>query len=279
MKDNITALQIKIYTRKFWRTQKKDSLISILLSIVIFVLVLGITKGNMLQSFGGTRSGFFSIVSACIWIGIFNSIQLICREKNDIVKDELDKGLKASAYIGAHFVYQFFLCLIQSLIAFILCVIMIEGFMSGGIIFGAGFEYFFSIFLMIFSADAIALVISSVVSTPVVAMTVMPLVLILQLVMAGVIFELKGFTKLVSGLTVSKWGMRVMGSIGGMNNMVDNIYLKEYDFTYKIPHLDDVYEATAGNMFLCWFALIAFIVLSFIISVAALKLTTKHLKK
>ena len=39
------------------------------------------------------------------------------------------------------------------------------------------------------------------------AMTVMPFVLIVQLVMADVIFELNGTAKAVSNITVGKWSM------------------------------------------------------------------------
>ena len=149
--------QIWVYARKFYRTQQRDSLISILLGVAIAGVVVWITGDDMFKTYEDTKFGFFSIVSACIWIGIFNSIQLVCREKNDIVKDELDKGLYASSYIAAHFVFQIALCLIQSIIIMIICWIKID-FPSEGVIFGFSFmDYLITVFLIIFASDALAL--------------------------------------------------------------------------------------------------------------------------
>jgi len=120
---NNAILQIQIYTKKFFRTLKRESIVSIFIGIVITFLVMIVTGAKMFKTYEDTKSGFFSLICVCIWIGIFNSIQLVCREKNDIVKDELDKSLHASSYMAAHFIYQFFLCMIQSLIVFIIFVI------------------------------------------------------------------------------------------------------------------------------------------------------------
>ena len=118
--DNMAWLQTKIYTRKFFRTLKKESIISIIMGVIITILVMAVTEKKMFETFEGSKSGLFALVCVCIWVGIFNSIQLVCREKNDIVKDELDKSLHATSYMAAHFIYQFFLCLIQSFIVFII---------------------------------------------------------------------------------------------------------------------------------------------------------------
>ena len=75
--DEKRFLQIKIYTRKFFRTLKKESLISIIIGIVITMIVMAVTKENMFKTFEGTKSGLFSLICVCIWIGIFNSIQLV----------------------------------------------------------------------------------------------------------------------------------------------------------------------------------------------------------
>ena len=73
------ALQVMIYTRKFLRTLKKESIVSIIIGIVITILVMAIIGEDMFEEYGGTVKGFFCIVSVCIWVGIFNSIQLVCR--------------------------------------------------------------------------------------------------------------------------------------------------------------------------------------------------------
>lgn len=283
-KGNIRVLQMGIYTRKFFRTLRKESLISIIIGIIITVLVMMVTKKNMFERYEGTKSGFFSLICACIWIGIFNSIQLVCREKNDIVKDELDKSLHASSYMAAHFIYQLGVCIIQSIIIFIIFWFFVS---EGRYCEGNPIAYLITVFLIIYASDAMAFVVSSAVPSPIVAMTVMPLILLIQLVMAGVLFELEGFAEGVSYFTVSKWGMAAFGMIGEIcdGKMPTKVY---EELTAKnIPNVEleypkndmDAYCGSAGEIFLTWLILVLFIVAFFALSVIALKLTTKKLKK
>lgn len=273
--------QVFIYTRKFFRTQKRDCAVSIIIGVIISSLVVWITGDDMFTTYESTKSGFFSIVSACIWTGIFNSIQLICREKRDIVKDELDKGLSAASYIASHFVFQFMLCLAQGIIILIIYWNRID-FPTDGLIFSSSMpEYLITIFLLLYTADALALIISSIVSTSVVAMTIMPLILILQLVMSGVLFELSDAADKVANITISKWGMAAMGSIGNLNNteLPLKVSILYPEFIFPAREEEKIYAATSEHLGQIWTVLIIFIVCSYILSTLSLKLTTRRLKK
>ncbi len=278
-------LQIKIYTRKFLRTLRRESIISIFIGVIITFIVMFVTAENMFNKFEGTKSGLFSLICVCIWIGIFNSIQLVCREKNDIVKDELDKSLKASSYMAAHFIYQFFLCAIQSVIVFIIFYMYMVAGGNGDI--GNPIAYLITIFLIMYASDAMAFVISCAVPNPIVAMTVMPLLLLIQLVMAGVLFELDGAAKLVANLTVSKWGMSAFGMIGDITMLPSAVKDKLTDIpeemTANLPLISqndtNMFSGGAGEIFLCWLVFILFIVAFYFLSVFALKATTKRIKR
>ena len=278
-------LQIKIYTRKFLRTLKKESIISIFIGVVITFIVMFVTSEKMFSKFEGTKSGLFSLICVCIWIGIFNSIQLVCREKNDIVKDELDKSLKASSYMAAHFIYQFFLCAIQSVIVFIIFYITMLAGDKGDI--GNPLAYLITIFLIMYASDAMAFVISCAVPNPIVAMTVMPLLLLIQLVMAGVLFELDGAAKLVANFTISKWGMSAFGMIGDITMLPSAVRDKLTDIPEKqiakmqliSPNDTDMFSGGTGKIFLCWLIFILFIAAFYFLSVFALKATTRRIKK
>lgn len=289
--DEMGVLQIKIYTRKFFRTLKKESIISIIMGFIITLLVMFVTSKNMFDTFEGTKSGLFSLICVCIWIGIFNSIQLVCREKNDIVKDELDKSLHATSYMAAHFIYQCMLCAIQSLVVFVVFFIFM---VAGGKDIGFPLWYFITIFMVMLASDAMAFVISSIVPNPIVAMTVMPLLLLIQLVMAGVLFELKNVSAFVANFTISKWGMKAFGTIGEITrcetrvqNMIDMDKLppgtKLEDLGIKnngIPDVDmEAYGGEFGQVILCWLIFLLFIAVFYFLSVWALKATTKRIKK
>lgn len=270
--DNKGWLQIQIYTRKFFRTLKKESIISIFIGAIITLLVMYVTSKGMFKdgkAYNGTQSGMFALICACIWIGIFNSIQLVCREKNDIVKDELDKSLKATSYMAAHFIYQFILCTIQSIIVFGIFMLF-----EGDEMNGTAIEYLITIFLVMYASDAMAFVISAAVPNSIVAMTVMPLLLLVQLVMAGVLFVLEGAAEIVAYFTVSRWGMAAFGIIGDLEHM--------YDDRLRMllgRSLPDMYRGDTGDVVVCWLIFIVFIVVFYFLSVGALKLTTRKIKK
>ncbi len=84
-------------------------------SAVLMFIILIVTGNDMFKVYKDTKNGVFTIICGCVWIGLFNSIQSICRERA-IIKREYRTGLRLSAYITAHAVYEAFLCAVESLI-------------------------------------------------------------------------------------------------------------------------------------------------------------------
>ena len=132
-----------------------------------------------------------------------------------------------------------------------------------------------------------AFVISCAVPTPIVAMTVMPLLLLIQLVMAGVLFPLEGISEVIAYFTISKWGMSALGNIGNITQLPSRM---EKAFASVgmhieppegwIPKIDiDAYRGDSGEVLLVWIYLIAFAAAFYVLSVWALKTTTKRIKK
>jgi hypothetical protein len=149
---------------------------------------------------------------------------------------------------------------------------MFIDFNDTGIIFGNPIiEYFITIFLVIFSSDVMGLAVSSIVKTPNTAMTVMPFILIIQLIMSGVLFELDGIAKKIANLTISKWGMEAMGSIGNLND--DSLPLKMSLVFPNVTRLEveDAYDPTTEHLLKVWLVLLLFIVIFTLISIIALE--------
>ncbi len=270
--------QMTVYVKKNARLfmNQKDWKF-IIIAAVISLLVCAIVGKNMFGEDGtyeSAKSGFFAIISAAIWIGIFNSIQRVCKE-HETIRSEYRSGLHISSYVFSHVVFDFALCFVQALILVIICNIFIE-FPEDGIIFGNSLiEYFISLFLIIWGSDIMGLMVSSVASTPNVAMTAMPFVLILQLVMSGVLFELEGVWEKVANITYSKWGMSALGSIGDLNS--DDLPLKMSKIFPQVVRLESeaAYEATSSNLLSAW-GYICLIGLScIIISIVSLKIRNR----
>lgn len=267
--------QIGVYVKKFFGLFWNDkSWKSILFGVAISLIISLVVEDGTFEYWSSTQSGCFAIVSACIWVGIFNSIQNICKERA-ILKREHRSGLHISSYVIAHMIYQSVICLAQSIVMTIVCSIFIKHFPDQGIIFGPGFlEMFISFFLITYSADVLGLMISSIVKTTTTAMTVMPFILIFQLVLSGVLFTLSGTVEKIANLTISKWGMQAIGSTGGMEN--DNMFFSIASKNlYTLPTDSMNYDGTASHLLQCWGIMLLFIVLYCAISIISLEFIDK----
>ena len=106
--------------------------------------------------------------------------------------------------------------------------------------------------------------ISSIVKTPNTAMTVMPFILIIQLVMSGMIFELSGITELISKVTIAKWGLNAICVTANINAMDDYAPTLVAEYEYSVSHIAQL-----------WLTLILFTMIYGVISVISLKFVDK----
>lgn len=258
--------QIKVYVGKWFRLFLNErgykNLIS---SAIIAIIIAWVAGSDAFVTFKATRSGAFALVCACIWMGIFNSIQAICRER-DIIKREHRTGLHISSYVASHLIYGAALCLAEALITTIVLFIF-RDVPTMGLLLPSAIELFITFFLVIYSSHALGMVVSSIVKTPTAAMTVMPFVLIFQLVLSGIIFELEGAAKFLANFTVSKWGVNAICIIVDVNNMQGALFVEQAQKTD--------FEHTFGNLWMAWFLLAIYTVLYGIICVISLKFIDK----
>ena len=214
------AEQIGIFLGKFlrmfiyqndWKVLPMSALIAGLLAYVI--------RTDFMRNMEGTLKGAFAISCVALWNGCFNSIQVICRER-DIIKREHRSGMHISSYIIAHMIYQAMLCMAQTILTMYVFRIVgmkmpAEGFITNW--FRADLSV--TIFLITFSADMLALLISSIVRSTTGAMTVMPFILIFQLVFSGGFFDLPSWTSPLTALTLSRYGLTCINAQCDYNSL------------------------------------------------------------
>lgn len=273
--------QTKIYLAKHFRIfLHEKGWTFILFSALISIIVVFVVGGKMFKTYDATKSGFFAMISAAIWTGLFNSIQTICKERS-IIKYEHRTGLHMSSYIFSHVIYQAVICFAQALIMTIICFIFIKFPEEYHVFLPAFLEYFITFFLVMMSSDMMGIAISSIVKTPNAAMTVMPFVLIIQLLMSGVLFSLSGASKAVASFTVSKWGMEGLGCIGNMNDIPSSFQIKLENAGYNDvasqvhPAFKEAYEPIAENLLSVWGILLVFCVVLAVISIVSLEFIDK----
>ena len=215
---------------------------------LIISMCVGLTlRGKMFEDYSDTRSRLFAIVCVAIWIGLFNSVLEICKER-DSIKMDLNSGFNAFELFTSRFLVQGAVCLFQAIIIFIVCSLFVEFPSEGAIMSPSVFEYILSIFLIIFSADVMGLFISSLCTSNDIANRSLPFILIVRLIFSAQLFE----------FTISKWGMDLLGSIGNISDLKSNIPIEEKFF--------DAFEFTSSHVIGIWAILLLFIIIFSILS-------------
>ena len=271
------------------------------MSAIIAGLVTFVVGTNMFASQEGTLMGCFALTCVCVWNGCFNSIQSVCRERS-IIKREHRAGMHVSSYILSQMIYQFLLCLGQTLVTLLVCNVAGVRFPAEGIITPWGMaDIGITILLITYASDMMALMISCIVRTTTTAMTVMPFLLIFQLAFSGGFFHLEGFAKKITVLSVSRWGLDSLCAIGRYNEqkmvtLWNTIFkFKDIEYMGQKPLLElivkmqnenqvdnflywsgsyntnEAYVSTAQNVLKNWSGILILMLIFIIASVVALK--------
>lgn len=219
--------QIRVYTGKFFRIFINERDWKVIVFAVVISALLSLVMGSkMFVEKEFTRTGMFAIVSSMVWIGIFNSIQNVCRER-EIIKREHRTGLHITSYVAAHMIFQAVICAVQAVVMIVIYRIFME-FPQKGLVTGNFYvDIFICFFLILYASDMMGLAVSSVVKSTTAAMTVMPFLLIIQLILSGSIFPLTGPAKSISNLTISKWGQRTLLIEANLNEIPSTMLEEE----------------------------------------------------
>ena len=241
--------QIWIYLGKFlrmfvyqndWKVLPMAALIAGLVGMVI--------RTRLFQTMEGTLMGSFALVMVCIWNGCFNSIQVVCRER-DVIKREHRSGMHISSYICAHMIYQALLCLLQTVVTvYITRTVGVEYKGAGLITPLLMVDFGLSMFLITYASDMMALWVSTLAKTTTTAMTIMPFVLIFQLVFSGGMLSLPAWTNSITPLTISNPALKVLTAQSDYNrrpvqtvwNTVDKMKDREVSATITLGQAMDL---------------------------------------
>lgn len=214
------ASQVRIYFGKLIRMFVFQNDWKVLpLSALIAGMVAMVIRNDCFMTREGMLKGALALSCVALWNGCFNSIQVICRER-DILKREHRSGMHVSSYVISHVLYQGLLCLAQAVLTLYVCRVFGVKFPKEGILMSLfSMELTVTVFLITFAADMLSLFLSSLVHSTTAAMTIMPFVLVFQLVFSGGIFSVPEQLSGVSELTISKYGMRCIAAEGGYNEL------------------------------------------------------------
>ena len=245
----------------------------ILMGIILYICA----PDELYESYVQTKNLLFTFSCCAIWIGIFNSVQEICKERV-ILKREYMANLRLSSYIASKFVIQALLCFVQSLLLFTVFDLLI-GLPEEGVLHEtAAPEMLLTTYLTILSSSCMGLALSSVAKNPDRAMTLSPFLLVVQLVFAGIIFELEGAVELISNITISRWSISALGVSADLESLYDDFSSMQSMIGQDSSASDKVaqmFERTTENLQECWLILLAFCLVFCVISVLLLRNISK----
>ena len=242
-----------------------------LLAFFIFL----VSNENLYEDYTITKSILFALSCSAFWIGILNSIQEVCKERN-ILKREYMTGMRLDAYIFSIMLSLAILCLIQSLMLSSVFVFLTTQLPTQGALVRFGFiEVFGTAFLTALAASAMGIFVSSLFKHTDQAMTIAPLLLMPQMLFAGVIFELNRFTEIVSKFIVCRWSMDGFGATVGLNVM--EFVMKD---GIRIPRdYESIVEPTQMDILSSWGAMGLFVFIFSIMAIFSLEAVFNTLPK
>lgn len=261
--------ELKLLMRQGWLVmlgERRNLIISLLFPVIAALIIVWIAGENMFENYESTKSACFIVVCSAIWGGLFNSIQSIVKERENIKRDYVSGALRIECYTASRAVLQLVLCLIQSLILSL--AIPVVGLVYGNDVPSSGviglpavIEYFLTIFLIMYASDAMGLMISAFVKKDELASKLAPYILIAQLLFSGVLFAMEGAAQILSGIMVSRWGMEALGSISDLNDLPLRIQDEYPQLEAMIEHeAEDAFAHEPGHLLLVWLILLVFIV-------------------
>lgn len=227
---------------------KQRLTILLLQPIAIAILLYLVADKNVFSIYDSTKSILFALDCSAIWIGLFNTIQEICKERVIVLREYMS-NLKLSCYILSKITVHSVLGLIQAALLSQLFLIFMNHDLPGIFFKHFNFEIFLTVWLTILAAASLGLVISAIAKSGDKAMTIAPFTLIIQLLFSGILFTLKGVGNWISFGTISRWSVEGLGSIVNLNNMKLSI---QEEIPAAVHEAETLFEGTKEHLLTTW---------------------------
>ena len=236
---------ISRYTKLIFNDFQQMLLLFAQAPIIALALTL-VATSDLYVTYEYTRGVMFCMACSCIWLGLLNSIQEICKEKV-IIQKEYMADLKLSAYISSKFIVQAILAFIQSLMV-VWVFQKVKGQSSYSILIDGFWDIQIICFLAILAASTLGLLISAIVKNGNIALLIVPLLLVPQLLFSGIFFKLEGVTETISNVVICRWAVEGLGTSANLNDLSHlaqrvNPMIKlepEAFFEFTVEHMHEV---------------------------------------
>ncbi len=280
-----------IMFRRNWRLFLGKKVIlwsSLLIPPLVTLLILEVSDHDFYgKVFEDTRTTLFTIISAAIYVGMFNSLGLVCKER-EVIKREFVTGLSRTDYMVSQSLTQFLICGYQAIATVVVIDHAPDARLSLHPVTGLPgiAEFFITFWLIYFMADMMGLLVSTVARSAEKANFAAPIIIVAQLVFGNVLFALdSSLTKFIAFFTVSEHGMNAVGVTAGLNQMDMRIQHQKNgsqiaemfpQMLKKDSAITDAYRHTVHQLMTQWGTMAALSILMIIASILLMGLIRRE---
>lgn len=252
-------------------------IIAILLMLLAYPNALtGIKVDDMIPRIEA-RNLLFVFAAVGVWFGIINAAREIVKE-NPIYQRERLSNLRIVPYLFSKVSVLTLLICVQNLLLLGVVALAVT-FPSTGLLLPACLEMFVTMMLTALAGTTLGLLISSFSKSTDQAISLVPLVLIPQILFAGLIFQIEkgGIIEFISWFMISRWALDALGATVNLNAMCDlpnggMISCADDGYTLKAANdFPNAFIHTSEHLLSVWGVLLLFIVISLMITAFILK--------
>jgi len=240
--------------------------------IIASLFNLAIPKDGLKQ-YDSAKILLFATTCAAMWVGLFNSIQEIVKEK-DILKREYMSNISLNNYVCSKILVLGFICFLQSILFITTLSIHFELPAEGLIFSNVLLEYIIHYFLISFSACMIGLAVSGFVKKQEFTLIIAIIYMIVQLIFSGILLKIEGIAQNISNVIVGKYAINIMGATSNLIEVVKHTKLngvlpEQVSIDLFLQEATNFFEYTKSHIINTWWLLLAmalfFILLTFIV--------------
>ena len=217
-----------------------------ILGILLMLVSSGSSDGGVFTYSTSAKSMLFSLTCAAFWVGMLNSIQEICKERDIFAREQMST-VRLLPYIASKVSVISVLCVFQALVL-ILIVMLFTSLPGNNFGFQPFLGFFITACLTTVSAACLGLAVSSLSPNADRAMAIAPIILLPQILFSGVVFELSGFMKFISNIIPCKLSMQNFGTLSNFNALPTSasVDTKTLNAMYSITNPSNVYGTWRG---------------------------------
>jgi len=215
------------YIDRWFSTKATNLLGNTMMTAIVMAVTCYAVRKDVFDAFTATRSCLFAVLMCSVWSGLFNTIALFFSER-DYLLDDLNKFLPVRVYISANFLIQVLLCLIEAIVSACIFSAFFSYDSTGALLSSRSIEFGITFFLVMLSADMLGFLVGMMINSITSIMTVIPVILIVQLLLSGCLFDLEGILEKAANFTTARWGFYALGSIADLNQFIEMAWFDEF---------------------------------------------------